>query len=630
MLSDRHRHILEVESGIDPEVIAARAYSTVTQADLIDLVEARLVPEELAKQSDALELPIWRPDGSLHTSLLRLNEPLGTMKYVFQKGVPNSLDVNPLCHRNIRDPQVPLLITEGQKKADSILSAARREGIEVAVIALNGCTGWMATSDLAPKEWKRNEGKSATLASPDWYDVVLGGRQIVLIPDSDYLTNDSVRKGWDGLAFYLSPTKTTRLSVVITPPKGLVKRGADDYLVEGNSLESLLSLATSPNYVPDQAFEGFPSLSFQETCDLGLEPPVWLVNGWIQANTVNILAGETATRKTWAVLDLALALMSAQPVFGNPELGVPEPCKLVFISKEMDAPMIGRRIHQMLASGNYPEDMRERGDWKIYTAKTMNMALDMFWPWFTREMSIYRPNLIVVDSLSAAWHGMNENDSNDIQTLYGRLGEVQEASGASWLIVHHYNKMTQANAGLALARIRGSGQIVGQADSTVVLARAKEQDKDTGDRIEVSHEKPRLSLPFDPFVIVGRDTDVDGIPGVELVFDRLVEEIKDASRDAKREASSTASHGIRELAVEIAWASKVFAVEGIQHGTLLDMVRMKWPAKMDTPSAPQMNKALDTLVADGTFLRIPGTRKNGVTYRPGPSCPIAPPALERV
>lgn len=84
-LSEAHRAILEQESGITPEVIAARGYKTATtKAEL-----ARLGFSRSQQRVPALLIPIYDAAGNLATHQIRPDEP----RTVKGKAKPRTLKI---------------------------------------------------------------------------------------------------------------------------------------------------------------------------------------------------------------------------------------------------------------------------------------------------------------------------------------------------------------------------------------------------------------------------------------------------------------------------------------------------------------------------------------------------------
>ena len=117
-----HRHMLEIESGIRPDLIATRGYRTVTvKAEL-----KRLGFSDRQCLTPGLLLPIYL-NGDIASYQFRPDQPQlnrdgKVTKYETPQGSTMILDVSPVIHDQLRDVGVPLLITEGLKKADAAIS----------------------------------------------------------------------------------------------------------------------------------------------------------------------------------------------------------------------------------------------------------------------------------------------------------------------------------------------------------------------------------------------------------------------------------------------------------------------------------------------------------------------------
>src|SRR5215204_553838 len=125
-LSSQHEAMLLPESGISPTVVAERGYFTAkTKMEL-----AKLGFAERQRRAPALVVPMYSPAGELVTYQIRPDAPRENedgkpIKYETPTGSPIRLDVHPSQTGHIKDAAVPLWITEGVKKADSLVSRGR-------------------------------------------------------------------------------------------------------------------------------------------------------------------------------------------------------------------------------------------------------------------------------------------------------------------------------------------------------------------------------------------------------------------------------------------------------------------------------------------------------------------------
>jgi hypothetical protein len=184
-LSQEHRRSLLEKSSISEEVIRARGYYTEYEPEALgelgfDERQRALVP--------ALVIPIWDVSGEIVLHRIRPDNPRPSShkpgrlnKYEMPTGARNVIDVPTLALEGLGDTRRPLWITEGEKKADALVSRG-----EIAV-ALFGVWSW----------------KRYGLPLPDFDAIPMIGRDVNLVFDSDAAENVNIRKGLVCLAHYI-------------------------------------------------------------------------------------------------------------------------------------------------------------------------------------------------------------------------------------------------------------------------------------------------------------------------------------------------------------------------------------------------------------------------------------------
>lgn len=119
----------------------------------------------------ALVVPLWDVHGRVAFHQARPDYPRvrdgKPVKYETPNGVRMALDVHPVTRSKLGDPAVPLIVTEGVRKADAALSSG------VHAVALLGVWNWRGTN-----------GSGDKTALPDWDQVALESRRVYLAFDS--------------------------------------------------------------------------------------------------------------------------------------------------------------------------------------------------------------------------------------------------------------------------------------------------------------------------------------------------------------------------------------------------------------------------------------------------------------
>ncbi len=225
-LLPQHERLIQ-NSAITPEVAQARGYwSATTRVE----VEALGFTGKQARVP-ALVVPIHGVTGEVVLHQLRpdrprLNAKGKALKYETAAKSRLVLDVPPGARGQLRDPAVPLWITEGARKADAAVSAG------LCSVALLGVWGWRGTNAAG--------GKTALA---DWDSIALNGREVFLGFDSDVVDKASVQKALAGLAHFLE-LRAAKVHVVRLPTgPGGAKVGLDDYLAAGHSVDELRACA---------------------------------------------------------------------------------------------------------------------------------------------------------------------------------------------------------------------------------------------------------------------------------------------------------------------------------------------------------------------------------------------------
>jgi hypothetical protein len=189
-LLPHHRERLETTSAVSPEVVSVRGYYSVETRDAL---KGLGFPRDIGKHLPGLVIPLYGlahldPGAELEPSglALRPDEPYSfknghAAKYLHPSRQEHVLDVLPTMRAQLQDRDAPLLVTEGEIKADAAAS------VELVTIALAGVDAWMRAG--APL--------------PAWELVPLKARHVLVCFDSDLTTSRGVRAALARLAGYL-------------------------------------------------------------------------------------------------------------------------------------------------------------------------------------------------------------------------------------------------------------------------------------------------------------------------------------------------------------------------------------------------------------------------------------------
>lgn len=234
MINEHHLEMLAA-SGITPEHAELRGYQSVHEGNGMALFH-RINIVKPGRRYPGLLIPLLRADGSTWGHQYRPDNPRlrdgKPVKYETPYQQRNGLDVPPGIGPMLDDPSIPLWITEGVKKVD----CGALHGL--CIIGLIGVWNWLTTSTAGGK-----------VALPEWRDIALNGRRVIIAFDGDVARKESVQKAMRALSGYLA-TKGAKVEYLHLPDTDN-KTGLDDYL-QDHAVEDLLRLVKPIQPVPTQ------------------------------------------------------------------------------------------------------------------------------------------------------------------------------------------------------------------------------------------------------------------------------------------------------------------------------------------------------------------------------------------
>jgi hypothetical protein len=206
-------HALLSASAITPDVARQRGYVS---------VDSRKQLQCYAKGFGSkcpipgLLIPLHRADSSIWGYQYRPDAPRvmdgRARKYETPWQQPGGIDIPVAVNGQLGNPSVPLFVTEGARKCDAAVSAG------LCCVSLLGVWNWRGTNPVGGK-----------VALPDWHDIALDTRRVVLAFDSDVAVKRAVAKALAELAGYLR-SKGAKVEYLHLPELGDGKCGLDDYL----------------------------------------------------------------------------------------------------------------------------------------------------------------------------------------------------------------------------------------------------------------------------------------------------------------------------------------------------------------------------------------------------------------
>ncbi|GAB3626940.1 hypothetical protein GCM10027419_17910 [Pandoraea terrae] len=267
--------------------------------------------------------------------------------------------------------------------------------------------------------------------------------------------------------------------------------------------------------------------------DLMSAPPMrWLVRDVLPATGLAALYGPPGSGKSFLLLDLCTAVASGTQWFGH---FVKSPAPVVYAVLEGQG-AFGNRLRAWRTEHNntpLPERLR-----------LMTDPLDLKKPGDVKDLCDAvlanggEGGLIVLDTLSRAAPGMDENSASDMGNLIAACSTIQQKTNSMVLVVHHTGK-TEGKG------LRGHSSLTGAVDTAIETSRngdyrewtvAKSRDSADGERHGfvlklVTMGPDEYGQPVSSYVVAPMDGPAPpakklpaSLGQVKLVFDHLSKE----------------------------------------------------------------------------------------------------------
>jgi len=210
--------------------------------------------------------------------------------------------------------------------------------------------------------------------------------------------------------------------------------------------------------------------------------PRWLVSGVVPERGLVVISGDPYTSKSFSALEMCRAVATGTPFMGY--FPVEHEGTTLYIGEDSPTWDIAAQVRKLLAGadmlgGATPRHMlfANKHGASLNTDDGLGQILKL--------VARHDPVLVVLDSLREL-HDQDENDSQVMRRIMGRIRKITELEcGPTVVVVHHNGKPGQEQRG-AIHRARGSSAINGAADAALTMSRGREPD-----RFEVEVAKSR-------------------------------------------------------------------------------------------------------------------------------------------
>lgn len=237
----------------------------------------------------------------------------------------------------------------------------------------------------------------------------------------------------------------------------------------------------SKNFLPKENADGEkkPFLRFSQI--INLPPKKWLLKDFFGYEEVGIIYGPSGSGKSFVAIDLMFCAMLQQKFAGKFEFT--ERLKCLYICGEGYYGAIDRiKARAMLQS--LPEDF---DDYLGVQRDVIDLSKDVTTDLFIRAYKDMGFRLIIIDTLSLATKGVNENDNSAMADVVSRASKIARELKAVVILIHHSNKAGSGHRGASSIKNNCDFQIeFDQSGKKRTMACEKLKDADVWETMEFS------------------------------------------------------------------------------------------------------------------------------------------------
>jgi RecA-family ATPase len=160
--------------------------------------------------------------------------------------------------------------------------------------------------------------------------------------------------------------------------------------------------------------------------------PEWLIENLIVAGTPNLLAGTASMGKSYMALQMAKNILEGEDFLGFKTQGKH---RILYYHLEGNRRSTAERVKKYEW-----KDARNGED--LFLLYGLKLASDPDWKAFQERIQSLKVDFVIIDPLRKILMPrlMDWNDNSRVADFYNKLASVTEATGVTFLLVHHFKK----------------------------------------------------------------------------------------------------------------------------------------------------------------------------------------------
>lgn len=238
------------------------------------------------------------------------------------------------------------------------------------------------------------------------------------------------------------------------------------------------------------------SWTIEELLNTEFEPPRYVVPGYI-CEGLTVFAGRPKLGKSWAALQIAVAVGTGGVVFGERV----EQGKVLYLALEDNPRRIKGRLQAQRATAG---GVQFEFEWKSLAKEGMADLIQAI------DEGGY--SLVIIDTITRALGGADQMDQAEMNLILGTLQRIALDRRIAIVLVDHHRKTGLAGAGDVIDDIMGATSKAGVADAAIGIYRQRGQKdatlKVSGRDIDDKEVILRWDVDLHCWQLVGEASDV--------------------------------------------------------------------------------------------------------------------------
>ena len=317
-----------------------------------------------------------------------------------------------------RYPNAKIIIVEGEKKAIALQGGLAYEDW-IVTTTCGGANGW----------------------SPG-YVASLAGRSVAILPDKDDAGEYYAKTIKNAIA------KTVSELRIVSLPGLQEKDDVLDFLSAGlGTVADVLSIIknTKPEAHTHKLINAMEGLAIPRPKE------EWMINGiWPKGR--GWIAGTPGSGKTWLAMDMALSVVTAAPWLDSYKA---TRGAVLFLQEEQSFASFFQKLGLLCKGRNISPNVLT--PFVVSLQNFFRVVPDI--EWLITQVKKIGAAAVFIDSFFEVVEG-DENSVEEMRPVLQALRRLQNETGCSILIIHHFNKKTEGTAKQAAAqRLRGTASL---------------------------------------------------------------------------------------------------------------------------------------------------------------------------